>query len=185
MTDPTPEDRALTIVRGKLSNFPDHGARDGAAVYKITGEELGLILDGLLAPTEARASGEASLEIQHKFHALCQPAAMEHQVWMLRFCDQDMGDMVWDGADARQQAVEAWNRYNVAWDCYLFAAVDASALSLPGEAKPSGEVEPVGEAVPMPGSNGGFTMAAFKASDVPPGTKLYAAPAQLGGEDRV
>jgi hypothetical protein len=36
--------------------------------------------------------------------------------------------------------------------------------------------EAVGEAGAMPGSNGGFTMAAFKASDVPEGTKLYAAP---------
>lgn len=38
-------------------------------------------------------------------------------------------------------------------------------------------VETVGEAGEMPGSNGGFTMAVFKASDVPLGTKLYTRPA--------
>lgn len=36
--------------------------------------------------------------------------------------------------------------------------------------------EPVAEAGEMPGSNGGFTMAAFRASDVPIGTKLYTTP---------
>jgi hypothetical protein len=41
--------------------------------------------------------------------------------------------------------------------------------------EPAG-VEPVGEAGAMPGSNGGFTMAAFEASKVPVGTKLYASP---------
>lgn len=44
--------------------------------------------------------------------------------------------------------------------------------------------EPVGEAGSMPGSSG-FTMAAFKAADVPIGTKLYAAPqapAELPGD---
>lgn len=37
-------------------------------------------------------------------------------------------------------------------------------------------VEPVGEVGELPGSNGGFTMAVFKASDVPLGTKIYASP---------
>lgn len=37
-------------------------------------------------------------------------------------------------------------------------------------------VEPVAEAGEMPGSNGGFTMAAFRASDVPIGTKFYTTP---------
>ncbi|WP_202902064.1 hypothetical protein [Sinorhizobium meliloti] len=41
-------------------------------------------------------------------------------------------------------------------------------------------VETVGEAGEMPGSNGGFTMAVFKASDVPLGTKIYTRPADMG-----
>ena len=48
---------------------------------------------------------------------------------------------------------------------------------------PAVESEPVGEAGEMPGSNGGFTMAAFKAVDVPIGTKLYAHPPHREGED--
>lgn len=63
MTDLKPEDRALTIVSAKLSSFPDHGARDGAAVYKITGDELGVIRDVLAARAEGRRSpGDPALE---------------------------------------------------------------------------------------------------------------------------
>lgn len=36
--------------------------------------------------------------------------------------------------------------------------------------------EPVGVTGEMPGSNGGFSMAVFKSSDVPVGTPLYATP---------
>lgn len=36
--------------------------------------------------------------------------------------------------------------------------------------------EPVGEASAMPGTNGGFTIATFRAAYVPVGTKLYLAP---------
>lgn len=63
--------------------------------------------------------------IPHEAHTFCQPMSVPHQVWMLRFCDQDMGDMFWEGPDAREQAIDAWNRYNVAWNCYLFATHDA------------------------------------------------------------
>lgn len=35
------------------------------------------------------------------------------------------------------------------------------------------KVEFVGVATNMPGTSGGFTMAAFKADEVPPGTRLY------------
>lgn len=38
------------------------------------------------------------------------------------------------------------------------------------------EAVPVGITGEMPGSNGGFSMAVFKADDVPIGAKLYAAP---------
>lgn len=37
-------------------------------------------------------------------------------------------------------------------------------------------MEPVGEATPLAGSGGGFTIAVFHASKVPVGTKLYALP---------
>ncbi|MDX0572130.1 hypothetical protein GOD68_18040 [Sinorhizobium medicae] len=46
-------------------------------------------------------------------------------------------------------------------------------------------VETVGEAGEMPGSNGGFTMAVFKASDVPLGTKLYTRPADTDAAQSV
>jgi hypothetical protein len=63
---------ALGIVRGKLSRFPDHGARDGVAVYKITGEELGAITDALeaLAPQAGEVKPVAwCLEDERGWHA--------------------------------------------------------------------------------------------------------------------
>ena len=50
----------------------------------------------------------------------------------------------------------------------LVAAIAAQPVSEQGD--------PVGVAVPMPGTKGGFTMCSFKASDVPEGTKIYTAP---------
>ena len=58
----------------------------------------------------------------------------------------------------------------------------AQPLDLPAE--PAGE-EPVGEAAPMAGSNGGFTMVAFEARKVPAGTKLYTRPADPRNPDRL
>jgi len=56
------------------------------------------------------------------------------------------------------------------------AAVMSSRIkAILARAQGPGPGEAVGEAGEMPGSNGGFTMAVFKASDVPVGTKLYAA----------
>lgn len=55
---------------------------------------------------------------------------------------------------------------------------DKAALS--AQAMAGGEAQPVGEAVPMPGSKGGFTMAVFKSVDVPVGTKLFARPPAAG-----
>jgi hypothetical protein len=45
-----------------------------------------------------------------------------------------------------------------------------------GERSRGAESDYVGVAEKMPGTNGGFTMAAFTAEAVPPGTKLYIAP---------
>jgi hypothetical protein len=72
--------------------------------------------------------------------------------------------------DARHDVLALWSfaESSVAEITRLTAEVDRLTREK--------EQEPVGEAGPMPGSNGGFTMAAFKASDVPSGTKLYASP---------
>ncbi|GAA4169340.1 hypothetical protein [Shinella granuli] len=52
----------------------------------------------------------------------------------------------------------------------------AAALTAALEVEQPVAVEPVGEAEELPGSNDGFTIAVFKASDVPLGTKLYTSP---------
>lgn len=57
---------------------------------------------------------------------------------------------------------------------YLQCAEDLAMIAASPPPKGAG-AEPVGEAGSMPGTDG-FTMAAFRAADVPIGTKLYAAP---------
>jgi len=42
--------------------------------------------------------------------------------------------------------------------------------------RPAGDVQAVGEAGSVPGSNGGFTMAVFDAAQVPIGSKVYLSP---------
>ena len=56
-----------------------------------------------------------------------------------------------------------------------WAAMLDAAPQPPVVEQPKGEQEPVGEAGSMPGTDG-FTMACFRASDVPVGTKLYTHP---------
>jgi hypothetical protein len=57
-------------------------------------------------------------------------------------------------------------------DAFEFAW-NAASIALARRAAPM--AHPIGQADPMPGASG-FTMACFKASDVPVGTKLYLAP---------
>lgn len=45
--EPATTTAALAMLRAKLSNFPDHGACDGAAVYKLTGAEISVLLAAL------------------------------------------------------------------------------------------------------------------------------------------
>lgn len=72
-----------------------------------------------------------------------------------------------DGCGCRLETNEEWG-HGTAWN--RRAPLTATAES--------GEGEEVGEAGSMPGS-AGFTMAAFRAEDVPIGTKLYVRRARL------
>lgn len=64
----------------------------------------------------------------HNRHVFCQPGDEPNQVWMLRFSDPDMRTMLWMNDDAKEEAIKAWNLYNPAWSCYLFATVDRSTF---------------------------------------------------------
>jgi len=67
-------------------------------------------------------------------------------------------------------AKDWWPEYNPE-ECPAFDRILSALASSPS---PTG-AEPVGESGTMPGTDG-FTMACFKATDVPIGTKLYASP---------
>lgn len=71
----------------------------------------------------------------HNRHPWLQPGDRAERVWMLRFDDNDVRDMVWTDEDAEEQARKAYAKYSRSWNCYLFAVVPAidPALSLAGE----------------------------------------------------
>lgn len=61
----------------------------------------------------------------HNRHPWLQPGDRPHQVWMLRFDDNDLRDMIWTDEDAEKDARAAYERYSPTWNCYLFATVAA------------------------------------------------------------
>lgn len=83
-------------------------------------------------------------------------------------------------ADRRARVTpEMWASLNAAQDQAQAAAqsrIDRRARLLGKTSPQAAQGVEVGAVVGMSGSGGGFTMCAFNASDVPIGTKLYAAP---------
>lgn len=86
MTDLKPEDRALkeaeTILAGKLSNFPDHGAADGVAIYnvRLNGAQLSALLQA------ARAEGPRTDCYECGTHDVIGPICAQ--------CNPDLAAMV-------------------------------------------------------------------------------------------
>lgn len=82
-------------------------------------------------------------------------------------------------AETRTSDSDAWSltgfAHRVVRASYIYRAMLAAAPQPPVVEQPQGEQEMVGEAGSMPGTDG-FTMACFRASDVPAGTKLYTHP---------
>ncbi|WP_287497440.1 hypothetical protein [Pandoraea sp. CB10b_02] len=87
------------------------------------------------------------------------------------------GEML-DRAVAFALNVKIGGDYN--WSAYMADLWERMLAAAPTPAAQSAGQEAVGVAGTMPGTDG-FTMACFKAADVPVGTKLYAAPVN-GGE---
>lgn len=79
------------------------------------------------APPASQALAGPPKPEGHKRHPYCQPGDESDRVWMLTFSDPDLRTMVFTGEEAETDAVEAWNRYNPAYNCYLFATVDRVA----------------------------------------------------------
>jgi hypothetical protein len=48
------------------------------------------------------------------------PGDQQEDVWLLRFCDNDVRDAMWSGEDAEAEAWAAWNRHAPGYNCYLF-----------------------------------------------------------------
>ena len=48
------------------------------------------------------------------------PGDQQEDAWLLRFCDNDVRDLIWTGEDAEQEAWAAWNLHAPGYNCYLF-----------------------------------------------------------------
>lgn len=48
------------------------------------------------------------------------PGDQQEDVWFLRFSDPDCREMMWQGADAEDQAWKAWNQYSPSYNCFVF-----------------------------------------------------------------
>ena len=79
------------------------------------------------------------------------------------------GEWFWDGGNGHENAATSEGGAKAAAQSDFETRILSALISSPGN-DGGQEVEAVGEAGEMPGSNGGFTMAAFKASKVPLGT---------------
>jgi hypothetical protein len=84
----------------------------------------------------------------------------------------DSGRVADEMVEAAREAY--FNAANVSDGVFTDVAAMRAAISAALAAQ--GQGEPIGEAGSMPGT-GGFTMACFRAEDVPVGTKIYANPA--------
>ena len=61
------------------------------------------------------------------------PGDQQEDAWLLRFCDNDVRDLIWTGEDAEQEAWAAWNLHAPGYNCYLFRL---AALRSTPQAKP-------------------------------------------------
>lgn len=57
------------------------------------------------------------------------PGDQQEDVWLLRFCDDDVRDMMWTGPEAEAEAWAAWNRHAPGYNCYLFRLARLGASS--------------------------------------------------------
>lgn len=82
------------------------------------------------------------------------------------------------GGVADDQTVVLWHE-----ELERFAALVAAHALRSGVGVTNASSEPVAKAGAMPGTSSGFTMACFKASDVPVGTSIYTAPQPAQSKD--
>lgn len=62
--------------------------------------------------------------VHHNRHPWAQPGDMPNRVWILRFDDADVGDMIWIDEHAEADAKAAYERYSPSWNVYLFTTVE-------------------------------------------------------------
>lgn len=48
------------------------------------------------------------------------PGDQQEDAWIVRFCDQDVRDMLFTGPEAEREAWEAWERHAPGYNMYVF-----------------------------------------------------------------
>jgi hypothetical protein len=128
-----------------------------------TGTEAGIGLDKLEALLSATTPGEWLLVDRTVY-------SLEHDGWrkgVEQFRNRFSCSISRDGSGAPEDELVANAEFIVAAKHAMPALIALARRAAP-------LAHPIGQADPMPGASG-FTMACFKASDVPVGTKLYLA----------
>ena len=68
------------------------------------------------------------------------PGDQQEDAWIVRFCDNDVRDMLFTGASAEREAWEAWNRHAPGYNMYVFQLARLRAQASSDTAKSEGEV---------------------------------------------
>lgn len=64
----------------------------------------------------------------HDRHPWAQPGDRPDRIWMLRFDDNDMRDMIWSGPEAEAEAKAAYAFFVQSWNVYLFTTIAAAEI---------------------------------------------------------
>lgn len=64
-------------------------------------------------------AGEAPRYLSDRFQ-WAAPGDQQEDAWIVRFCDNDVRDMLFTGPDAERDAWEAWERHAPGYNLYVF-----------------------------------------------------------------
>lgn len=62
------------------------------------------------------------------------PGDRQEDVWLIRFDDNDIHDLVFIGDDAEKEAWQAWNRHSPGYNCRVFRLAELSSPSIRAKA---------------------------------------------------
>ena len=128
---------ALQLIRGMLTGYAGQPNFYGD-LFKIADSAL---------TAAAAMPGPPSREGPGRYLAdrfqWAAPGDQQEDAWIVRFCDNDVRDMIFTGPEAEQEAWAAWERHAPGYNIYVFRL----ATLTPSHSGETGEVERLREAL--------------------------------------